>query len=63
MLSTPVLEAPSISVTSIDEPSATAIHEGHLPQGPVIGPSTQFKAFANMRAVEVFPTPLGPEKI
>src|SRR5208337_3386278 len=38
ILSTPVLEAPSISETSIEEPSATSRHDGHFPQGSDVGP-------------------------
>jgi hypothetical protein len=32
----------------------------HTSQGFSVGPWTQFTAFANIRASDVFPTPLGP---
>jgi hypothetical protein len=58
-----VFDAPSISDTSIDEPSDIAVHEGHLPHGSGVGPFEQFNAFARILAVDVLPIPLGPEKI
>ncbi len=61
-LSTPVFEAASISITSMSSPREIAWQESHLRHGLVVGPSLlpQFSALANMRAMEVFPTPLVP---
>jgi hypothetical protein len=42
-------------------PEAISSQMEHLLQGFGVGPFSQFKAFARMRAVEVFPTPRGPE--
>src|SRR5204862_3571134 len=60
MLSTPVLEAASISKTSIDFPNVISSQEGHRLQGVIVGPSTQFRPLARIRAVVVFPTQRGP---
>ncbi len=55
------LDAPSISWTSRDSPrSRISRHDGHSPQGFTVGPLSQFRARASIRAVEVFPTPRGP---
>src|SRR6266850_2526757 len=62
MLSTLVLEAASISNTSIDLPAAISKHDGHALQGVMVGPFSQLRPFAKIRAVVVFPTPRGPEK-
>src|SRR6266850_6162489 len=62
MLSTPVLEAASISKTSIDFPDEISWHEAHSLHGVIVGPRAQFNPLARIRAVVVFPTPRGPEK-
>src|SRR5438876_6037532 len=62
MLSTPVLDAASISKTSIDFPAAISWHEGQTLHGVIAGPLSQLRPLAKMRAVVVFPTPRGPEK-
>lgn len=64
MSSTLRLLAASSSVTSrLPGPlGASEIHELHLPQGVEVGPSTQFRERAIMRADDVFPQPRGPEK-
>ena len=59
---TEVLEAPSISITSVLLPLAISLQEEHSPQGWALMPLSQFRAFARRRAELVFPTPLGPEK-
>jgi len=46
-------------VTSTEDPSVIAVHEGHFPQGDGVGPSLQFSALASILAVVVLPTPLG----
>jgi len=38
------------------------VQKEHEPHGEDVGPAWQFNALARMRAVEVFPTPRGPEK-
>src|SRR5215467_15538162 len=62
MLSTPVFDAASISKTSIDLPAAISWHEGHVLSGVIVGPFSQLRPFARIRAVVVLPTPRGPEK-
>src|SRR3954469_14879641 len=63
-LSTPVLEAASISITSMSSPRAMAVQELHLPHGCVVGSLafSQFSALAMMRAIDVLPTPRVPQK-
>jgi hypothetical protein len=61
-LSTWVLVAASISMTSMSRPSAISTHASHVPHGSAVGPVSQFSARARMRAVVVLPTPRGPEK-
>src|SRR5215467_5650009 len=58
-LSTPVLDAASISITSMSSPRAMALHDSHFPQGVVVGLSyfSQLRHLARMRAVEVLPVP------
>jgi hypothetical protein len=58
--STPLLEAASISSTSIEMPAATSTQEGQVPQasGPVR--AEHASALASSRAVVVLPTPRGP---
>ena len=62
MLSTPVLLAASISITSRAAPLAIAKQASHLPQGLAVGLLLfkQFNDFAKILALEVLPVPLGP---
>src|SRR4051812_19782381 len=62
-LSTPVLLAASISITSMSSPRAIDWHESHFPHGVVTGLSDdwQFRHLARMRAVEVLPVPRVPQ--
>ena len=62
ILSTPVLLAASISITSRAEPRRIARQISQVPQGVGVGlsPAIQFKDLARMRAEEVLPVPLGP---
>ncbi len=65
MLSTEVLEAPSISITSTCAPLAMAVHCGQAPQGAVVGPPVpsgpvQLRPLAMIRAVVVLPVPRMP---
>ena len=62
MLSTPVLLAASISITSNAEPLAIAWQASHSPQGLAVGLLLfrQFKDFARILALEVLPVPRGP---
>ena len=64
IFSTPVFDAASISIISRALPSVICLHSSHLPQGFIVGSSNawQFKDFANMRALDVLPVPLGPLK-
>src|SRR6204780_4956116 len=59
----PRFDAASISSTSSDVPAEISRHESQLPSGSAVGPFTQFKAFARIRALVVFPTPRTPEKM
>jgi hypothetical protein len=61
-LSTPVLDAASISITSIEREEEISIHEGHWPHGSVVIPVIQLRHLASIRAVVVFPTPRAPVK-
>jgi hypothetical protein len=45
-----------------ERPSLNAMQDSHLLQGSLEVVSVQLIAFANMRAVVVFPTPRGPQK-
>jgi len=56
------LLAPSISITSTELPCVISLQCTHSLQGVGVGPLSQFNAFASIRAVVVFPTPLGPAK-
>ncbi len=58
----PRFEAPSISRTSMDSPSVISLQLEHTLQGVSVGPVSQFRAFAKIRATDVFPIPLGPLK-
>ena len=61
-LSTWVLVAASISMTSMSRPCAISTQASQVPQGSAVGPVTQFRPRARIRAVVVLPTPRGPEK-
>ena len=61
MLSTPLLLAASSSKRSNEVPPSTARHDPHSPHGSPSSPRcSQFRAFARIRAVDVFPVPRGP---
>ena len=62
MLSTPVFEAASISITSKAVPELILLQLSHSPHGSIVGPvlSRQFNDFARILALDVFPVPLGP---
>ena len=55
-----MFDAPSISITSIEELFAISRQLEHFPQGVTVGPSLQLRALARIRAVEVLPHPRGP---
>src|SRR3954471_17292530 len=63
-LSTPVLLAASISITSMSSPRAIPWQDSHLPHGLVVGLSllSQLSALARMRAIDVLPVPRVPQK-
>ena len=61
-LSTPLLEAASISMTSTERPSVISTQATQIPQGFAVGPFSQFTALATRRAAVVLPTPRGPVK-
>ena len=61
--SIPRLDAPSISITSIERPSAISIDISDRGSNFALGPSSEFNAMANILAVVVLPTPLGPVKM
>ncbi len=58
--STSPWEAASISVTSMDTPRRIDTHCSHTPHGSGVGPFTQFRDAARMRADDVLPQPRGP---
>ena len=60
MLSMPVLEAASNSIRSIKRPPSISVQALQTPHGVAVMPSTQFRDFAKMRAMVVFPTPRVP---
>ena len=62
MLSTPLLEAPSISITSRLSPAAISLQLWHSPHGSNSLRPVQLRALAKILAAEVFPHPLDPEK-
>ena len=64
MLSTPVLEAASISITSRAVPAAIVVQSSQVPQGSGVGPSLlrQLSERARILALEVLPVPRGPLK-
>jgi len=58
------LDAASISIISRAFPSVICLHKSHLQQGFIVGWSNawQFRDFANILALDVFPVPLGQLK-
>ena len=58
----PLLDAPSISATSIILPESIPLHTEHSLHGFIVGPFSQFNAFAKIFAVLVLPVPLIPQK-
>src|SRR5450631_1511109 len=58
--STPLLEAPSISKTSVEVPLVISMQSGQTLQGSWTTPSSQLRVLARMRAVLVLPTPRAP---
>ena len=62
ILSTPVLDAPSISIISIEFPLMTPLQFSQTLQGsPSFDKLRQFTARARILAVVVLPTPRGPQ--
>jgi len=59
--STLLLDAPSISITSNDIPAPISRQLTQARQGVGVGPFSQLRAFARMRAMVVLPTPRMPE--
>ena len=62
ILSTPLFEAASISITFIEVPELIALQLSHTPQGLPFTGCSQFTAFANIFATDVLPVPLVPQK-
>lgn len=62
MSSTLLLDAASISITFIEDPSAMERHMAHSPQGPFSPGFSQFTALAKIFATVVFPVPRVPQK-
>ena len=60
ILSTPLLEAASISMTFMLAPAAMALQIRHSPQGPSSVGCSQFTVFAKIFATVVLPVPLVP---
>jgi hypothetical protein len=58
--STLVRLAASISCTSVEVPAVISRQGEHSPQGVTVGPRSQFRQRARMRASVVLPTPRGP---
>src|SRR5438067_10366123 len=58
--STLLCDAASISKTAGDLPSLISTHCVHFWQGSAVGPDSQFKHLARIRADEVLPQPRGP---
>src|SRR4051812_20054446 len=61
MLSTPLLDAASISCTSTDAPEVISTHASQTLHGVGVGPFTHDRHFAKMRAAVVLPTPRAPQ--
>ena len=55
------IDAASISNTSMDLPAAISWQDGQVLSGVIVGPFSQLRPLARIRAVVVFPTPRGPE--
>ena len=62
MLSTPVFEAASISITSGEWPAEISRQETHSLHGSPSRGFAQLIAFASSRAALVLPVPRGPQK-
>ena len=62
MLSMPVWLAASISITSMSRPCAISTHASQVPHGSGVGPFSQLRARARIRAVVVLPQPREPAK-
>src|SRR3954453_173199 len=60
MSSTELLEAASISMTSIDVAAAIDTHDSQTPHGLVVGPCSQFRQAARILAIDVLPVPREP---
>src|SRR3954452_11291318 len=60
MSSTELLDAASISMTSIEVALAIETHDSQTPHGVVVGPFTQFRHAARIFAIEVLPVPREP---
>ncbi len=60
MLSTELLDAPSISMTSREVPSPISTQIGSSGSNSALGPPGQLRALARIRAVVVLPVPRGP---
>ena len=60
MSSTELLDAASISMTSIDVALAIVTHDSQTPHGSVVGPLTQFRHAASILAIDVLPVPREP---
>ncbi len=58
--STLLLLAPSISMTSTSSPEVMLRQMSQTSQGVGVGPFSQLRALARMRAAEVLPTPRAP---
>src|SRR5436190_20177982 len=62
MSSTELLDAASISMTSIEVALAMATQDSHRPHGSVVGPFSQLRHAARILAIEVLPVPREPTK-
>ena len=62
MSSIPRCDAASISITSREVPLAIVTQGLQTLHGVGVGPCTQLRPLARMRAIEVFPVPRGPAK-
>ena len=58
--STPLLDAPSISCTSSEEPLVISRQLEQTLQGVAVGPFSQLSDLARILATDVLPTPRGP---
>ena len=62
ILSTPLFDAASISMTFMERPSAIALQVGHSPHGLPSTGCSQLTAFAKIFATVVLPVPRVPQK-